>query len=229
MAQRGMCSRREADKYIEQGLVSVDGERISVLGTRIFPNQEIELHKEALEQQSSRATVLLHKPPGYVSGLPEMGYESAVMLVTQGNAANQAEKAPDRQGLAPAGRLDIDSTGLIVFTQDGRIARQLIGADSTIEKEYIVNVSGGITLEKLERLRHGLTLDEKALKPAIIEETEENQLKFILNEGRKRQIRRMCELVDLEVRQLKRTRIGKITVSGIPRGNWRLLRHDEQF
>jgi 23S rRNA pseudouridine2604 synthase len=229
MAQRGMCSRREADKYIEQGLVSVDGERISVLGTRIFPNQQIELHKEALEQQSSRATVLLHKPPGYVSGLPEMGYESAVMLVTQGNAANQAEKAPDRQGLAPAGRLDIDSTGLIVFTQDGRIARQLIGADSTIEKEYIVNVSGGITLEKLERLRHGLTLDEKALKPAIIEETEENQLKFILNEGRKRQIRRMCELVDLEVRQLKRTRIGKITVSGIPRGNWRLLRHDEQF
>ena len=142
---------------------------------------------------------------------------------------DQTEKAPDRQGLAPAGRLDIDSTGLIVFTQDGRIARQLIGADSTIEKEYIVNVSGGITPEKLERLRHGLTLDEKVLKPAIIEETEENQLKFILNEGRKRQIRRMCELVDLEVRQLKRTRIGKLTVSGIPRGNWRLLRHDEQF
>lgn len=224
-----MCSRREADKYIEQGLVSVDGERITVLGTRISPNQEIELHKEALEQQSSRATVLLHKPPGYVSGLPEMGYQSAVMLVTQGNAANQAEKAPDRQGLAPAGRLDIDSTGLIVFTQDGRIARQLIGADSTIEKEYIINVSGGITPEKLEKLRHGLILDEKTLKPATIEETEKNQLKFILNEGRKRQIRRMCELVDLEVRQLKRTRIGKITVSGIPRGNWRLLRHDEQF
>ena len=229
MAQRGICSRREADRYIEQGLVFVDGKKITVLGTKIWPDQEIKLHKKAQATQSSRTTVLIHKPPGYVSGLPESDYQSAIMLVTADNAVNPSEKTPDRYGMAPAGRLDIDSTGLIVFTQDGRIARQLIGADSGIEKEYIISVSGNINERKIRKLQHGLFLDGKPLKPAIIKQIAENQLKFILKEGRKRQIRRMCEQVELNVVLLKRTRIGKVNLSGIPRGKWRLLARSETF
>ena len=229
MAQRGLCSRREADRFIEQGLVSVDGQRINVLGTKIDPDQTITLHKKALAQQSDLCTVLINKPPGYVSGLPEQGYESAVMLVTKENAVNPSGRIPDRHGLAPAGRLDIDSTGLIVFTQDGRIARQLVGADSDIEKEYVVTVNGDISEDKLNQLRHGLKLDGWPLQPAIVESNGNGEITFILKEGRKRQIRRMCEMVDLKVNLLKRTRVGNIMLSGIPRGKWRLLKTDEIF
>ncbi len=229
MAQRGLCSRREADRFIKQGLVSVDGETVNVLGTRIDPDQIIKLHQKALTEQTGLCTVLINKPPGYVSGLPEQGYESAVMLVTQRNAVNPSSRIPDRRGLAPAGRLDIDSTGLIVFTQDGRIARKLVGADSQIEKEYVVTVHGDITDAKLKRLRHGMKLDGKPLKPADVQSLGNGELKFVLGEGRKRQIRRMCELVDLEVNLLKRTRIGNILLSGIPRGKWRLLNPGELF
>jgi len=229
MAQRGLCSRREADRFIEQGLVSVDGEMVNVLGTRIDPEQTITLHQKALAEQTGLCTVLINKPPGYVSGLPEQGYQSAVMLVTRSNAVNPSGKIPDRRGLAPAGRLDIDSTGLIVFTQDGRIARKLVGADSEIEKEYVVTVYGDITDARLKRLRYGLELDGKPLKPADVESLGNGEIKFVLTEGRKRQIRRMCEMVDLEVNLLKRTRIGNITLSGIPRGKWRLLKPGEMF
>jgi len=202
MAQRGLCSRREADRFIEQGLVSVDGEMVNVLGTRIDPEQTITLHQKALDEQTGHCTVLAVNPSG---------------------------KIPDRRGLAPAGRLDIDSTGLIVFTQDGRIARKLVGADSEIEKEYVVTVYGDITDARLKRLRYGLELDGKPLKPADVESLGNGEIKFVLTEGRKRQIRRMCEMVDLEVNLLKRTRIGNITLSGIPRGKWRLLKPGEMF
>jgi 23S rRNA pseudouridine2604 synthase len=134
-----------------------------------------------------------------------------------------------RHGLAPAGRLDIDSTGLIVFTQDGRIARQLVGADSIVEKEYIVTVRGDITDEKLAMLGHGLELDGKQLRHADVHLLDRSQLKFTLTEGRKRQIRRMCEQVDLAVTHLIRTRIGNVRLGSLPRGKWRLLDPGELF
>ena len=130
MSQRGICSRREADRFIEQGLVLVDGERVTTLGTKVGPHQTVTLTASAHRQQDKLVTVILNKPMGYVSGLPEKGYQSAVILVTANNRQNRAETTPNRAGLAPAGRLDIDSMGLIVFTQDGRIAKHLIGPES---------------------------------------------------------------------------------------------------
>src|SRR5690606_18371584 len=114
------------------------------------------------------------------------------------------------EGFAPAGRLDIDSTGLLILTQNGKLAKSIISPDSLIEKEYIVKVEGRITKEKIETLRFGLKLDGKALKKAKVEQIGKDTLNFILVEGKKRQIRRMCELVDLKVTALKRIRIGKI-------------------
>jgi 23S rRNA pseudouridine2604 synthase len=138
-------------------------------------------------------------------------------------------KAGHLRGLAPAGRLDIDSTGLLVLTQDGRIARKLVGDDSEVEKEYLVRVEGELSDAGLAQLRHGLTLDDVRLKPAKVSWQNEQQLRFVLREGRKRQIRRMCELVGLKVVGLKRVRIGSVTLGKLPVGKWRYLRPDEQF
>lgn len=234
MSEQGLCSRREADKYIERGWVFVDGECVSELGTKIFPTQKIKLNKAAQTQQQSLVTLLLHKPVGYVSSQPEPGYQPAVNLIKPDTQFID-ERSPQRfspsnlRHLAPAGRLDIDSQGLLIMTQDGRIARQLIGADSKIEKEYLVRVKGTLPKEKLALLNHGLSLDGKALKPAKVSWQNQDQLRFILREGKKRQIRRMCELVDLQVTGLKRVRIGKVKLGNLPEGMWRFLRKDETF
>ena len=232
LAERGLCSRREADAYIERGLVYVNGEQVTQLGTRTTPDAEITLATAAQAQQSRLATILLHKPIGYVSGQAEDGHQPAVMLVgPQSQMAGDALKffPGCLKGLAPAGRLDIDSTGLLILTQDGRVARQLIGADSEIEKEYLVRVAGKLDERDLKRLNHGLSLDGKALKPAKVSWQNEDQLRFILKEGKKRQIRRMCELVGLRVTGLKRVRIGRVMLGDLPLGQWRYLRPDEGF
>jgi 23S rRNA pseudouridine2604 synthase len=234
MSERGLCSRREADGYIEQGLVFVDGVKITQLGTRIFPDQQITLAKSAQSQQTARVTVLLNKPVGYVSGQAEEGYRPAVTLITpdahfNGDKSTLRFSRAHLRGLAPAGRLDIDSQGLLVLTQDGRIAKQLIGEDSAIEKEYLVRAEGRLTKEGLRLLNHGLSLDGKQLKPAKVSWQNADQLRFVLQEGRKRQIRRMCELVGLKVTGLKRVRIGNVKLGDLPTGKWRYLRRDESF
>jgi len=229
MAQRGLCSRREADRFIEQGLVLVDGEPITVLGTKVLASQHVELTEQAQKTQSNKTTVLINKPMDYVSGLPEEGYESAVMLIQRENRQSAWDTVPGRHGLAPAGRLDIDSMGLIVFTNDGRIARQLIGENTMVEKEYLIWVRGEITEKKLELLRHGLSLDGKELKPAKIDLLKGSQIRMTLREGRKRQIRRMCDLVDLKVSRLIRVRIGNVNLGDLETGKWRLLQPDESF
>ncbi len=245
MSERGMASRREADEWIEQGWVSVDGEIVSELGTRIFPHQAITIDPLARQQQTQRVTILIHKPMGYVSGQAEDDYEPAIVLVRPENRWRE-DKQPLQltrghlKNLAPAGRLDIDSTGLLVLTQDGRVAKQLIGEDSGVEKEYLVrvasmdepdaeNVSAVVPPEALEYLRFGLELDGRQLKPAQVSWQNEQQLRFVLREGRKRQIRRMCELVGLKVVGLKRVRMGRITLGKLPVGQWRFLRPDERF
>ncbi len=234
MSAQGLCSRREADAYIEKGWVLVDGKPVTELGTRIFPDQKITLNRSAQEQQQSRLTILLNKPVGYVSGQAEDGYQPAITLV---NAASHWEDDPHplrfhpKQlfGMAPAGRLDIDSQGLLVFTQDGRIAKQLIGENSEVEKEYLVRVSGNMIDNGLKLLNHGLSLDGQKLKLAKVNWQNEDQLRFVLKEGKKRQIRRMCELVGLNVTGLKRVRIGKVRLGDLPPGKWRYLAEDEIF
>jgi 23S rRNA pseudouridine2604 synthase len=234
MSEQGICSRREADSYIERGWVLVDGVPVTELGTRAFPNQKITLSRQAQTKQEASVTILLNKPIGYVSNLPELGYRPAIELIKPENRFND-DKSPLRfsavhlRGLAPAGRLDIDSVGLIVFTQDGRIAKKLIGQDSQIEKEYLVRVEGRLSAENLEKLNFGLSLDDKPLKRAKVSWQNEDQLRFALREGKKRQIRRMCELVGLKVTGLKRVRIGSVMLGDLPEGQWRYLRPDEHF
>jgi 23S rRNA pseudouridine2604 synthase len=233
MAERGMCSRREADSYIERGWVKVDGV-VATLGERATAAQVITLDKNVASQQSARVTILINKPMAYVSGQAEDGYIPAVALIVAANRS-RTDRSPiqfDRsqlRGLAVAGRLDIDSTGLLVLTQDGRVARTLIGEDSEIEKEYLVRVQGKLRPGGLELLNEGLSLDGKRLKRALVEWQNDDQLRFVLREGKKRQIRRMCELVGLTVLGLKRVRIGRVMLADLPVGQWRYLGQHESF
>jgi 23S rRNA pseudouridine2604 synthase len=214
MSERGICSRREADEWIENRWVKVD--------------------PAASRHQSEQVTILLNKPIGYVSGQPEDDHPPAMVLIKPENRWAEDEtplqlKHTHLRGLAPAGRLDIDSTGLLVFTQDGRVAKRLIGSHSEVEKEYLVRVEGTLTDEGMKLLHHGLELDGVKLKPARVSWANEDQLRFVLREGRKRQIRRMCEMVGLTVTALKRVRTGGVPLGKLPVGQWRYLRREEKF
>jgi 23S rRNA pseudouridine2604 synthase len=233
MAERGLCSRREADELIAKGWVKVNGVIVDQLGSKVAPDAEIQLHSAAQNKLDRLVTILLNKPIGYVSGQPEKDYEPAVRLITvstqeRGPGEPKLERA-HFEGLAPAGRLDIDSQGLLVFTQNGQVAKTLIGANSPVEKEYIVRVRGDLDARGLKLLNHGLELDGAKLKPAKVEWLNEDQLRFILREGKKRQIRRMCELVGLQVTGLKRVRVGRVRLGDLPEGCWRFLKADESF
>ena len=235
LTDQGIASRREADDWIAAGWVRVDGE-MAVLGQRVRPEQRIDIDPAARKQQARSVTILLNKPVGYVSGQAEDGYPPAATLVTEANRWAD-ERRPfhpgHARGLAPAGRLDIDSTGLLVLTQDGRIAKLLIGERSLVEKEYLVRVThgfaDGVPESAIALLRHGLELDGEALKPAKVSWANEDQLRIVLQQGKKRQIRRMCEAVGLKVTGLKRVRIGSVVLGKLPLGQWRYLRDDERF
>ena len=242
MAQLGLCSRREADGWIAQGWVRVNGQP-ATMGMQVSDSDRVEVDRRARGQQAAQVTILINKPIGYVSGQAEDGYQPAAALVDarsqwRGDTSGLRFQPAHRKGLAPAGRLDIDSTGLLVLTQDGRIARQLIGNDSLIQKEYLVRVSldgdgrdvqSRLAPKQLARLRHGLSLDGVVLQPAQVQWQNPEQLRFVLVEGRKRQLRRMCELVGLQVVGLKRVRIGRVMLGHLPLGQWRYLRSDERF
>ena len=233
MANRGICSRREADEMIQQGLVIVDNEIISKVGTKIRPDAEIVLAPEAINARAKLATILINKPPGYVATQAEKPYADIRTLVTAKNQYNanhnEKNKTIDGKSLHTAGRLDIDSSGLLVLTQDGAIVRKLIHPTHPISKEYIVRVSGKITKSAIQLLEGGLSLDQKLLRPAKVLQINSNQLHFTLREGRKRQIRRMCDLVDLHVKSLVRVKIGMLCLADLPRGKWRFMGKDERF
>ncbi len=230
MVSLGICSRREADDFIAAGQVFVDGTVVDVLGTRVSADAVITLSDDAKVEQKNLLTVIVNKPVGYVSTQPERGYRPAIDLVHPDSEFPYDTEILHRKHLrtlAAAGRLDIDSHGLLVLTQDGRLASQIIGAHANVEKEYLVRISGNLSDDAIEVLSHGLSLDDKPLLPAVVEWANESQVRFILREGRKRQIRRMCEAVDVRVVDLKRVRIGNIRLGNLPTGCWRFLQPDE--
>ena len=221
LAEEGVCSRREADALIERGLVRVDGEK-AVSGQKIEAGQTLTMLQKATRQLDNKLSILFHKPIGIVSGTPEPGEIPAVRLITADTLSGKAHAIPGRYNkLAPLGRLDKDSRGLLILSEDGVLAKALIGPQSEIDKEYAVKVKGEVTAEKLALLRHGLELDGRKLKPAEVTQVKPQELRFVLHEGRNRQIRRMCQLVELRVVDLMRVRIGPLELAGLPEGKWR--------
>ena len=228
MGQSGVCSRREADALIADGLVSVDGEVVTDAGRKMQPGQTLTLCERATAALAEGVTIVLHKPVGYVSGQPEPGKVPAVRLLTEANRVGEGAVPSADASLPPIGRLDEDSRGLLLLSSDGVVAKAVIGPESDLDKEYLVRVTGDVTEKKLKILRHGLMLDGRQLRPAHVSRMESHRLKFILREGRNRQIRRMCEMVDLEVTDLIRVRIGPLKLDNLPEGRWRMLTAEER-
>ncbi len=231
LSQKNICSRRKADEWIKKGYVKVNGEVIRTLGVKVTEDVQIEISPKAEQEVKSQVTFLLNKPLGYVSGTPEDDHPTAMKLLSEDNLDSQFKTSrpfPKKfKGLAPAGRLDINSTGLIIYTQNGSLAKKIIQENSNLEKEYLVRVNGTLTNKQLDLLNHGLSLDEKKLKPAKVKWINDDQLQFVLNEGKKRQIRRMCDQVGLEVLALKRVRIGPLKLGRLSPGKWRYLSANE--
>ena len=224
LAQSGVCSRREAEALIAEGAITIDGTPVQDLGHKINPGETLRLNKKGQARLDSKMTVVLHKPLGIVSGTPEEGQIPAVRLLKEENLSGRTHIMPGFQHkFAPLGRLDMDSRGLLILSEDGVLAKALIGPDSKLVKHYLVRVRGEITDAKLIKLRHGLELDNRKLRPAKVSVASGQVLRFALQEGRNRQIRRMCDLVDLRVTDLLRTQIGPLKLAGLPEGKWRPL------
>jgi len=223
LAQSGVCSRREADALISEGLVCVDGQVVTDAGRKLVTGQAVHLTEKAQAVLAEGITLILHKPVGYVSGQPEPGKIPAVRLLTADRLEGPGTPPEKDASLPPIGRLDEDSRGLLLLSSDGVVAKAVIGPQSELDKEYLVRVVGDVTERKLATLRYGLMLDGRVLKPARVSRMEPHRLRFTLREGRNRQIRRMCEMVELEVIDLIRIRIGPLRLDNLPEGRWRLL------
>jgi 23S rRNA pseudouridine2604 synthase len=229
LAQSGVCSRREAEALIAEGLVSIDGETVADPGRKILPGQTLVLADKAERKLDAQMSILLHKPRGIVSAQPEPGQTPAARLLTRENLWGPPAPIPaPAASLPPVGRLDMESRGLLILSQDGVLAKALIGPASALEKEYWVFVMGELTEAKIALLRHGLELDDRKLRPAEVEVIADQRLRIVLREGRNRQIRRMCELVELKVVDLFRVRVGDLTLGDMPEGRWRHLTAEER-
>jgi 23S rRNA pseudouridine2604 synthase len=222
MARRGLCSRREAERYIDEGRVRVNGVLVTEQGTKAPVNAEIDFDSEKLQ----KITVAFNKPLGVISNLPQGDYPEAIEFIVPENRYDKG--APiDPKSLHVVGRLDVNSKGLLLFSSDGRVAKTIIGPDSEVEKEYIVRFKNPVSDTAMSRLRFGLKLDGQMLKRAEVNRAGPQAISIVLREGKNRQIRRMCEIVGLEILSLKRVRIGNIQLGSLPVGMWMVVSYKE--
>lgn len=214
IAYLNIASRREADKLIKDGKVKVNGEIIINPAIQVRENDKIICDIE--DYKNEKIYIKLNKPVGYVVSNNKKEGKPIYKLLD--------EKLKE---LYPVGRLDKDSKGLILFTNDGVFSRKIIGEESECEKEYYVKLEGNISDSALKKLEFGISLDGKKLKPAIVKRVSKNSFNIILKEGRNRQIRRMCEKIGFEVILLKRLRISNIYLNDLQEGKFEYLTKDE--
>jgi 23S rRNA pseudouridine2604 synthase len=227
IAELAPCSRREAELYIEGGWVKVDGQVVEEPGFRLMPQQQVELMPQASLTTTEPVTILLHKPSG-------IDADAAIHLITADTLAPE-----DRTGLRFLKRhvagltltesLDKNAGGLLVYTQDWRIVRKLIDDAARIEQEYIVEVTGVLIPDGLQLLNHGLAFNGKPLAPIKVSWQNETRLRFAIKAPARGLITHMCEKVGLKVLAMKRIRVGRISMAGLPSGQWRYLAGYERF
>ena len=210
LSDAGVCSRRQADRYVEEGKITVDG-RPARMGERVTPGQTICLDGREIRPERRRIVLAVNKPRGIVCTTEKREKDNIVDFIGY----------PER--IYPMGRLDKNSEGLILMTNDGELMDQILRARNYHEKEYIVRVDKPVTMDFLEKMRSGVPILDTVTRPCQVEKTGPCMFKIILTQGLNRQIRRMCEALDYRVRWLKRVRIMNINLGRLPVGEYREL------
>jgi pseudouridine synthase len=220
LAARGYASRRGAEKLIAEGRVRLNGETVHTMGLKVDPEKDrIEVDAEALQTiAKTRVVVMLYKPFGVVTTRSEAEGPSVLGLL---------EKHPLAQSLNPVGRLDKDSSGLLLLTNDGRLQYAIVDPASHVEKEYHVTCNVPPLPSQLKRLQEGMSVEGHRLRSCVVEKLDALSFRIILTEGRNRQIRKMVKKVGLEVRSLKRLRVGPLALGSLAPGSWRELSSKE--
>jgi 23S rRNA pseudouridine2604 synthase len=214
LASSGICSRRQADELIKNGKVTVNGKKAG-LGDQVQGTENITVNGKKVQLTREKIYIAFHKPYG-------------VICTTDPNATNNIIdylKFPSR--IFPIGRLDVESSGLILLTNDGDIVNKISKAQNRFEKEYLVTVDKAVTPQALEKLAKGVVILGRKTLPAKVEKISPNQFSITIVQGMNRQIRRMCEALGYRVKILKRVRIKNVTLEGLTRGKWRHLLPDE--
>jgi len=220
IASRGLASRRQAEEWIKAGRVTCN-DRVCLLGESADPDKDkILLDGSPLPSRTEHVYIMLHKPRGYVTTLSdEKGRPNAAQLVCDCGVR-----------VYPVGRLDMDSEGLLLFTNDGEFANRLMHPSHEVEKTYHVVVRN-YTPESLEKLKKPVELDGYLIKPPKAEllelSNEKAKLQVVIHEGRNRQVRRMCDIAGMQVLRLIRVREGKLSLGDLPKGKWRYLTNSE--
>lgn len=228
LAELVPCSRREAELYITGGWVTVDGQVVEEPPFMVL-QQKIELHPEASLVPAEPVTILLHQPPA--AGMDANSVQQLICADTRAADDPSGIRVLKRHFAkpTPCSPLEMNASGLLVFTQDWRVARKLVDDAATVEQEYIVEVAGELPPEGLKRLNHGLTFNGKVLPPIKVSWQNETRLRFALKGGQPGQIAHMCKSVGLEVLAIKRIRIGRVSMAKLPLGRWRYLMPHERF
>jgi 23S rRNA pseudouridine2605 synthase len=214
LARAGVASRRGADELIKAGRVLVNGES-GQLNTVVEPGARVELDGVLLCEQEL-AYVLLHKPSGVVATARDPGGRPTVVDLV-GHAAR----------VVPVGRLDIDTTGVLLLTNDGELAHRLAHPRYEVDKVYVADVEGDLSDETIAQLAAGIELEDGMTAPAGVRRVGHGRVELTIHEGRNRQVKRMLERVGHPVKRLRRTRYGQLTVDGLAAGEWRELTPDE--
>jgi 23S rRNA pseudouridine2604 synthase len=233
VAEMVPCSRAEAERYIAGGWITVDGVVAEDPATRVTDEQDVALLPGATAVEPPPVTILLHKPAGYNSGVGAQG-QPALECVTAETltAADHGQQRFLKRHLSRltlTSPLETTASGLVVYTQDFRVARKLVDDAVRIEQEYVVEVAGQIREGGLALLNHGLTFSGKPIAPMKVSWQNETRLRFALKGVRPGQIEHMCRAVGLEVVAMKRIRIGRISMASLPAGHWRYLHEYERF
>ena len=216
IASAGYCSRRQADILIEKGKVKVNG-KIAILGKDVDETKDrVEVENKRIYLNDEKIYIIFNKPRGYVTTTnDERGRKTIYYIVKL------------KQRLFSVGRLDIATEGLLLLTNDGKFANDLMHPSKKIEKTYIAKVKGEITEEKINQLIAGVKIDEYITKPAKVRRVGPDELEIIISEGKNRQVRKMCEAVKLDISKLRRTKVGSLELKGLKIGEYRKLTTEE--
>lgn len=218
LSGQGVASRREADRLIADGLISVNGEVITEMGVKIDPRKDkVTINDEVIKRQEELIYIALNKPSGYVTSVKRTRVEKRIVMDLIGI----------EERVYPVGRLDKDTTGLLLLTNDGTLTFKLTHPSAECPKEYEVTVKGFIKNEQILKLEKGVKLWGEKTKKTHVNKIATNKMRIILTEGKNRQIRRICQKVGLPVKQLKRIRIKKLRLGTLPVGKWRYLKKEE--